>query len=253
MIIFRKRLKRYYIVSPNPDLEKHIISPAVPNNFLSKGKFWDTSTPRVRLYETIGDAISGIYLGQKLGIDTILYVYEIINLDRESLVGPVGIDKVPYFRLLNEWWYLRNCLAKFLGTIKIDKLVKEETYLYGPKQTKSKLYRWEWSEILKPWEKFKKLEKHYSDPLGNLNERQLEKLADKVTVHRQKKRAVKRKLDNAKNNNLASNRDSKVSFTALDKATNDASKLLNYNKAVGSERNVMRRELINIIRNDNSD
>lgn len=256
MIIIRKRLKKYYIVSENSDLEKHIISPAVPNNFLTKGKFWDTKTPRIRLYDTVRDAISATFLGQILQKETKLYVYEATGLDNESLIGPVSIDKIPYFQNIKEWWYLRSCRVKFIGTIQINGLGKEETYMYGPRQTKAKIYRWKWSEVLKPWEeKFgPKLpnEKHYSDPLSNLNDKQLEKLADKVTDHRRKNRLKKKRIQDAKKNTLASNGESNVIPTAQDEATQRASRMLNYKKAIGSEQNFLKREYINTIRNDNS-
>lgn len=169
MIILRKRLRRFYIVSQDSNLEKHIISPAVPNNFLSRGGYWDNKTPRIRIYNTLRDAISATFLGQKLRPGTKLYVYDVINLHPESLIGPVGLDKVPYFKDISEWWYLRNCSVKFIAEIEIGDLKKTLEYKYGPRQTKAPLYRWEWSEVIPKYkEKFGPLlpkEKYYSDPL----------------------------------------------------------------------------------------
>ena len=46
MIIKRKQKPLYYI-SPNPNLEKEIVSPDLPNNFLTREKFQDNKTKRI--------------------------------------------------------------------------------------------------------------------------------------------------------------------------------------------------------------
>ena len=254
MIILRK----YYIISTNPDLEKHILYPAVPNNFLTRGGLIDSKLPRIQIFRSIGDALSATFLGQKLRPGSKMYVYEILDLNPESLIGPLDITKVPYSGLLKEWWYLKSCSPKFVSEIEIGKLKKEETYHYGPRQTKASIYKWEWSEIQKPWEKKfgPKLpkEKHYSsDPLDNLNEIQLERLANKVVSHRKNNRLGKNKIKEAKKNTIATiDTKPNLSQTTMDEATKRAEKLMNYKKALGSEENVIKKELINTIRNDNN-
>ena len=51
MIVLRK--KPYYIVSSNPDLEKHILHPAVPNNFLVRGGWVDSKLPRIQVFKSV--------------------------------------------------------------------------------------------------------------------------------------------------------------------------------------------------------
>ena len=258
MIVLRNKTP-YYIISEKPDLSKQTLYPAVPNNFLVRGGYLDRKLPRISVFKSVSDALSATYLGQKLRPGTKLYVYEVSDLDPESLVGPLGIDKVPYYNLLKEWWYLRGCSVKLIAPIAVEGLGKEETYKYGPRQTKAALYRWKWMEIYeKPWEKKfgPKLpkEKQYSDTdIDSLNDRQLEKLANRVVSHRKKVRLEKNKLKTAKKNTLATT-DSKPSLTPTvqDEATVRATKALKYKKALKTEESVIRKELINTIRNDNN-
>ncbi len=251
MIVLRK--KPYYIVSSNPDLEKHILYPAVPNNFLTRGGWVDSKLPRISVFRSIEDALSATYLGQKLRPGTKMYVYEVTDINSESLIGPLDITQVPYYREIKEWWYLKSCSLKFISEIEIGKLKKEETYMYGPRQTKAPLYKYKWIEIQKPWErKFGPKLKKFSD-LDNLSDRQLEKLANKVVSHRKKVRLERNKLKTAKKNTIATNESKPyLSTTTQDEAVLKAQKVLAYKKALGSEENVIRKELINTIRNDNT-
>lgn len=259
MIVLRNKKTPYYIISEKPDLHKQTLYPAVPNNFLVRGGYLDSKLPRIQVFKSVSDALSATYLGQKLRPGSKMYVYEVLDLNPESLIGPLGIDKIPYFRFIKEWWYLRGCSLKLVAPIVIEELKKEEAYHYGPRQTKAPIYRWSWSEVYeKPWEKKfgPKLpkEKQYSDTdIDSLNDRQLEKLANKVVSHRKKVRLEKNKLKTAKNNTLATT-DSKPSLTPTvqDEATVRATKALKYKKALKTEENVIRKELINTIRNDNN-
>jgi hypothetical protein len=153
MIVLRKR-HPFYIISEKPDLHKQTLYPAVPNNFLVRGGYIDSKLPRISVFQSITDALSATFLGQKLRPGTKIYVYEILDLNPESLIGPLSIDKIPYFQLLKEWWYLKGCSLKLVAPIVIDGLKKEEVYKYGPRQTNAPLYRWNWTEVYeKPWEK----------------------------------------------------------------------------------------------------
>ena len=242
------RNKKYYIISSKPDLEKHILHPAVPNNFLVRGGYIDSKLPRIQVFKSVSDALSATYLGQKLRPGTKMYVYEVLDLNPESLIGPLGIDKIPYFRFIKEWWYLRGCSLGLVAPIVIEELKKEETYHYGPRQTKAPLYRWSWSEVYeKPWEKKfgPKLpkEKQYSspDPLDNLNEKQLERLANKVVSHRKKERLVRNRLKTAKKNTIATNESlPNLTPTTQDEATQKAANTLKYNKALRNEESVIK-------------
>ena len=135
----------FYYVSTNPDLEKSIIKPTVPDNFLVRGKFIDWKTKRIRLYRTIEDAISGLYLGERFKDGTKVYVYRAVGINKDYLHGPQDITKVPYALILSEFWYTSSLRLERLGEIKIEKK-GEEKFKYGPRQTVGKIYRWRWYE-----------------------------------------------------------------------------------------------------------
>ena len=135
----------YYYVSTQAGLDKTIINPEVPNNFLTRGKFIDWKLKRIRLYRTIEEAISGLYLGEKFKDGTKIYVYQALGIDKNYLHGPKDILEVPYAMKLKEYWYTKDLRLSFLGFI----IIKEkgiETYKYGPKQQQGKIYKWAWYE-----------------------------------------------------------------------------------------------------------
>lgn len=152
MLILRKPLKNLIFVSPLPNLERELLDPYIPRNFLVQKKYIDYRLPRFQLYTNVGDAISGRYLNETP--EPTLYVYRATGLRNESLIKP-DFSNCPYGLLLDEYWSLINVKPEFLGVIRVDseKPVKEETFRYGPRQIEAKLKRWRWKEILKSWEK----------------------------------------------------------------------------------------------------
>lgn len=146
-----------YFVSPDPDLEKEIIDPIIPKNFLVNEGIINNKLPRIRLYENVGDAIAGTYLDQTP--EKKLTVYQAQFLRKESLVEP-DFQDVPFGYFLKEWWYLRNMKPKRIADIELSgKVLRTQDYHYGQKQKVAKLKWWEWKEILKPWEKKGRLER----------------------------------------------------------------------------------------------
>ena len=135
----------YYYVSTQPNLEKQIIKPTIPDNFLTRGRFIDWKTKRIRLYRTIEDAISGLYLGENFRKGTKIYVYRAVGINKDYLHGPQDITKVPYALVLPEYWYTSSLRLESLGEIKLEKK-GEEIFKYGPRQTVGKIYRWKWYE-----------------------------------------------------------------------------------------------------------
>ena len=135
----------YYYVSTQPNLEKQIIKPTIPDNFLTRGRFIDWKTKRIRLYRTIEDAISGLYLGENFRKGTRIYVYRAVGINRDYLHGPQDITKVPYALVLPEYWYTSSLRLESLGEIKLEKK-GEEIFKYGPRQTVGKIYKWRWYE-----------------------------------------------------------------------------------------------------------
>lgn len=177
----------FYIVSPRSDLKT--LNPAVPNNFLIRGGWIDSKLPRISIFKSVSDAISATYLGEKLRPEMKLYVYEVQGINPESLIGPLSISEIPYFQALKEWWYLRSVSLKFIAEIKIERLLETLEYHYGPRQTRGFVYKWRWSEVIPKYqEKFGPKLKRFSDGLDNLNDRQLERLANKVVSHRKKRK-----------------------------------------------------------------
>lgn len=135
--------RRLYLASLNPDLEKEILLPTVPDNFLTRGKFEDWQIKRICLYGNIDDALSGL-LQQKLN-DKLVYIYEPVACKYENLIKP-GITSIPYILALPEWWYCNSLRVRLTHVIQVDKEEKPLEFRYGPRQTKSKILRWKWKE-----------------------------------------------------------------------------------------------------------
>ena len=137
--------KRLYLASLNPDLEKEILMPKVPDNFLSRGKFMDWQIKRICLYETVDDALSGL-LQQKLE-GNLVYIYEPVACKFENLIKP-GITAVPYILALPEWWYCNSLRVRLTRVIQVDKEKSPLKFRYGPRQREEKILRWAWKEKL---------------------------------------------------------------------------------------------------------
>ena len=144
-------VKDLYFVSSQSDLGDKIIYPKIPDNFLTRGKFEEWQTPRIRLYPSVEDCLSGLWLGEKL-TGSRLYVYRAKGVRNESLIKP-SITSVPYALVLDEYWYLGKLRFEYLGEIEVGNEIEKKLYHYGPRSTKAYIYRWAWKEIgLKPWE-----------------------------------------------------------------------------------------------------
>lgn len=147
------KVKNLIFVHPDMNLGESILFPSIPNDFLVTRKFINWQVPRIKLYTTIDDAISGKYLGSIIeGMN--LGVYQVLGVREENLIKP-GLSDCPYGLEVEEWWYLVTLRCKLLGEIQVGEIKDKLTYHYGPRQTRATLYRWQWEEILKPWEKKK--------------------------------------------------------------------------------------------------
>lgn len=142
------------LIAENGNLENKFISPEIPNNFLTKGKFIDNDLSRIQLYDNISDALSS-RLGENLE-GMVFSVYKPKYLRKDNLIDP-EIHDIPYFMNLygKEHWYLVDLRVEKIGEIRIGRKKEESTYHYGPRQTVAKIYKWSWSEVLEPWEKSK--------------------------------------------------------------------------------------------------
>lgn len=145
MIILRQHKLTLYYISSNPNLEKELLKPSIPNNFLVKQKYEDWKIPRIPLYTSVSDALSGSqFLGQNLEGQT-LHVYKALGTRYESILTP-SITSIPYSLILNEKWYCYPLRLKKEKEIEIIEKDKEEFYHYGPRSTKGKIIRWIWKE-----------------------------------------------------------------------------------------------------------
>ena len=185
MIILRNR---FYYVSTLPGLETKIMKPSVPDNFLTREKLIDNKTKRIRLYKTIEDAISGIYLGETFKKGTKLYVYRALGIHKDFLFGPMKIFEVPYALVLDEYWYKESLRFEKVFEIEVEKK-GESTYKYGPRQRLGKIYRWSWKEV-KPWKqknysiisdiKHSGIKRTYKKQAGRIRRKVSKKLEDSI-------------------------------------------------------------------------
>lgn len=192
----------FFYVSTLPDLDKKIIKPGIPDNFLVRGKFVDNKIRRIRLYKTIEEAISGLYLGENFRKGTKMYVYRALGINKDYLLGPMNIVKVPYAMLIKEFWYTSSLRLEKIGEVKLEKK-GEEIFKYGPRQTQAKLYRWSWYEerryILEEKDysiisdlHHSGIKRTYQKSIGRIRR----KLGDQISKSIQKDVITNRKLEN---------------------------------------------------------
>lgn len=157
MIIRRTsgRAEELFIVSTSPNLDNTILYPEVPKSILTLSGVLDT-IPRISIFDNISDALSVVFLGEKINGLTIS-IYSPLNLRYENFLSP-EITSAPYLLALDgkEWWYTAPVRLKKVGEIKITNLKEEKSYRYGPRQKKAPLYKWGWEEIKPKWEKKKR-------------------------------------------------------------------------------------------------
>lgn len=146
MFLFRKKTDgrgKLYFASFNPDLEKEILQPKVPKNFLTAGKHMDWQVKRTEMYGSVDDALSGL-LQQNLE-GKLVYIYEPAGCKPESLIRP-GITAVPYTPVLREWWYCTTFRPRLVRVVQVGKQKAPDIFRYGPRQTQSKILRWNWTD-----------------------------------------------------------------------------------------------------------
>ena len=171
MIINRKSgiAHGLYLVSPLKDLEKEILIPRVPQDFLTRSKFSDWQTKRLVFYPSIDKALVGLSMTRELAGET-LYVYQPLGIRSENIIKP-GITSSPVVRLTDESWVLTASRLKYVASIKVKSKLDSLSYRYGTRSTEGKLYTWKWEEILQPWEKKGKLKTFSKVKLPRLKKR----------------------------------------------------------------------------------
>ena len=139
------RKKQLYYASLLSDLDRDIILPKIPDNFLTRGRFAEYKIKRNCLYTTIDDALSS-FLGQDLE-GSVVYIYEPVGIKPDNLIE-AGIADIPYSLVLPELWYCNSMRVKLTHIIKVDKKKKTIEYHYGKRQTVAKIFKWHWEEKL---------------------------------------------------------------------------------------------------------
>lgn len=145
MIIKRKTksVSDLYYISSQPNLDGEYIK------------------PRIDLYPSVSEALSGI--SAIPGEDTSLigatyYIYKPLMGRADSLIKPGILESPKALVLPGEYWYLQELRLRFIAAIKVTgkgKLIG--TYRTGPRQQSSRIYSWEWEEILGKYQKKGKL------------------------------------------------------------------------------------------------
>lgn len=148
-------LNLYYISSSSINLKNEIVEPSIPNNFLTTIEKIGSKVKRIRLYTNVSDALSSIYLGQNIE-GSKFNVWRALGVRNESLIVP-SLTECPYLLTLDdtEYWYLSGLRFELASKIKVNELEERLTYNYGQKSLKAPIFKWNWEEILKKWEKAK--------------------------------------------------------------------------------------------------
>lgn len=172
--------KTLYWISERQDLDTHEISPAVPQNFLTRGGVIDNKTKRILLYSSLPDAISVFSLGRKNMSGMTLSVYRPRFIPEKNKLTP-SLSDSPYSLVLDgeEYWCLVELEMIKVADIKIGEKIGEKKFNYGSRILKHSFTRSEtlgvysWAEILPEWDKKGKTMK--------LERKNFGKTADKAT------------------------------------------------------------------------
>lgn len=117
--------------------------------------------PKSNLYPDVDSALSGISAipGEDTNIEgATYYIYKPLMGRADSLIKPNIIESPKALVLPGEYWYLQELRLKFIAAIKVlgrNKLIG--TYRVGPRQTLSRVYSWDWEEVLGKYQKKGKL------------------------------------------------------------------------------------------------
>lgn len=120
----------------------NILSPRVPDNFMTRNGYEDSTTPRISFSSSIDGALMGISL-RMTGKE--LYVYT-IDEENTSIKIP-NILEVPDVKITQEIWVLISITLKCIGKIKIIDDAGEPGLPYKYGNNTAELYKWNWAWI----------------------------------------------------------------------------------------------------------
>lgn len=125
-------------LSQASDWGENVISPRIPDNYMTQNGFEDNKTPRVCFSTSVSKALRA--LSQKCsGME--LYVYTVD--DGYKVITPT-VSQVPDVELTDERWICKPCALYRVGKIKVIGPARSPglPYKYGNKT--AKLYDWTW-------------------------------------------------------------------------------------------------------------
>lgn len=144
--------------STSDDLDGKTIAPGVPNTMFTRQGYEDPKTKRISLFPKVDDFLMWAGAEGKSLTGKTFYVY--IPGGFKTSLFKTTLPQTPIGLATNEYWYLKTLRLRYLTSVTVGKKIKTSSpiiYHYGPRSIKGELYRWEWTENLKPWEKIGKL------------------------------------------------------------------------------------------------
>lgn len=120
------------------------MTPRIPNNFMTKYGYEDSSTPRISFAKEIDKAIMGISMKMK-GKE--MYVYSIDEEKSKPKLKYPNKDQVPDVKITEEVWVLNEIFVKFIGKILILDDAGEPGIPYTYGNNSAELYKWNWQWV----------------------------------------------------------------------------------------------------------
>lgn len=134
--------KLYHVSEEN--LNGKVLTPRIPDNFLTKHGYEENKTPRVSFSTSIDGCLVGLSQNIK---DKEFFVFEPDDYSKIQVKG-VNVALVPDAQLTHEKWVTTSVKLKLVGKIKVhDAKDPALTYTYGPDNTKAEMYAWNWEHV----------------------------------------------------------------------------------------------------------
>ena len=123
-------------------LDNQVLTPRVPDNFLIKNGYENSTTPRVSFTPDVGSslmALSQNIKGQRF------YVYQPSDQKKHTVYRP-DVIAVPDSALTSELWIKEPVKLKLVGSILVgEAFEKPLTYKYG--EHVAEIYKWAYQEV----------------------------------------------------------------------------------------------------------
>lgn len=132
-------MNMYFLSETN--MNNKILTPRIPNNFMTKNGYEDTTTKRVCFAPSINKALMGI--SQNMTGKRLFVHQPIQNIDKLGILRPTK-TQVPDVGITGEIWATKPVTLQCIGSIIVDgdKGLPGHTYSYG--DNTAELYDWDW-------------------------------------------------------------------------------------------------------------